>query len=180
MAIIFGSHLRIANRRLTIRTGSVHSCPLPRALFPRSFCFQTHLVAIRTLLALLGVKVGLSKSLHQFVLADLPYLSATDATSTTWTSCDQPSHILLRVDSPVWRNDFSTKAHMHRGVQIAFGVTLRSWRPEGCPGTPFSSVSHVRGACSFILVFPIVFHVPCSFLSDVRVVPFFVERSNVR
>ena len=41
----------------------------------------------------------LSKSLHQVVLADLPYLSAKETTYTTWTSCHQLTHILLRVCS---------------------------------------------------------------------------------
>ena len=36
-------------------------------------------------------KVRLSKSLHQVMLADLPYLRGMETASTTGTSCDQPS-----------------------------------------------------------------------------------------
>ena len=68
------------------------------AHFVSVFSFQTHLDALRTLSALLWFKVGLSKSLHEVILADMPYLRATETTFTTWTSCDQLAHILLRVN----------------------------------------------------------------------------------
>ena len=53
---------------------------------------------MRTFLALC-FQGRIVKIIHQVVLADLPYLSATETTSTTWTSCDQLAHILLRVNS---------------------------------------------------------------------------------
>ena len=86
----------IANRSMTTRMEVYTDIPLPRA-FCQRFSFQTHLNGMRTLLALLCFKVDLSKSFRQVILADLPYLGATEATATTWTSCDQPAHILLCV-----------------------------------------------------------------------------------
>ena len=71
---------------------------LPRALFQR-LSFETHLDVVRTLLAPLWFKLGLSKSLHQVILADLPHLRATETTYTSWTCCDSRAHILLRVNS---------------------------------------------------------------------------------
>ena len=63
------------------------------------FSSETHLDALRTLSALLIVKVGLPKSLHEVVLADLPYLCATETTSTTWTSWNQFAHMLFEYNS---------------------------------------------------------------------------------
>ena len=68
--------------------------PLPRALFQRR-SFQTQSDARCILSALLWFKVGIDKVIHRVIIADLSHLSATETTSTTWTSCDQPAHILL-------------------------------------------------------------------------------------
>ena len=84
---------------MTIPTGVVHRYPLPRALFQR-LSFHIHLDAMRTLLALLWFKVGLSQSFHQVIPADLPSLSATETTSTTWTSCDHFIRTFLCVLTP--------------------------------------------------------------------------------
>ena len=56
-------------------------CVLQRPLRPallQRFCCQTHLDALRTLLRF---KVGLFKSFHHVILADLLYLGATENTS---------------------------------------------------------------------------------------------------
>ena len=80
-------------------------------LFKR-FGFQTHLGAPRALSAFLWFKVGWSTSFHPVILADLPLLSETETTSTTWASCDQLAHILLRVNSALF-GGMNISLHKH-------------------------------------------------------------------
>ena len=42
-----------------------------------AYSFQTHLEVLRILSALVWFQLGMSKSLHQVILADVPWLSAT-------------------------------------------------------------------------------------------------------
>ena len=60
------------------------------------FSYQTHRNALRTLSALVWFKVRVSESFHQVIFAELPYLSATETASTTWTFLP---HMLLRVNN---------------------------------------------------------------------------------
>ena len=78
-------------------SGGVHRYSLSRALF-NVLSFQSHLDVLRTLSAVLGFKVGSSKSFPQVILADLPYLSPMETTSMTWTSRDcSLSHSFLNI-----------------------------------------------------------------------------------
>ena len=98
MRVVFSFYFRIANLRMTNRTGGVHRYPLTRVLV--SFSVFGHILThCAHSQHLLWLKVELSKSFHQVFLADLPYLSATETTFPIWTSCDQPARCLLRVSS---------------------------------------------------------------------------------
>ena len=95
----------------------------------RSFqrlCFQIHLGAFRTLSALLWFKVGLSKSFHQVIIADLLYLSATEATPTTLTSCAYSSVTFFGVSTPRCLSEWT----FHRQTQ-AVSPTVRLIWSEG-------------------------------------------------
>ena len=74
--------------------------PTPTHTFFR-FSFQTHPDAMHTLSTIMVQGRVVKNHSIKVVLADLPYLSATETTSTTWTSCNPLAHILLRVG----RND---------------------------------------------------------------------------
>ena len=74
--------------------------PTPTHTFFR-FSFQTHPDAMHTLSTIMVQGRIVKNHSIKVVLADLPYLSATETTSTTWTSCNPLAHILLRVG----RND---------------------------------------------------------------------------
>ena len=54
---------------------------------------------------------------------DLPHLSATENTSTTSTSCDQPAHILSRANSAAWRNDCFPQLHTPTSLVSHLGTT---------------------------------------------------------
>ena len=92
----------------------------------RSFqrlCFQIHLGAFRTLSALLWFKVGLSKSFHQVIIADLLYLSATEATPTTLTSCAYSSVTFFGVSTPRCLSEWT----FHRQTQAVSPTVKLIW-----------------------------------------------------
>ena len=128
--LVFGWNLKtrvsLENKRGKIEAGTTSEGTSTRGLeggrvyterptHVRSFqrlCFQIHLGAFRTLSALLWFKVGLSKSFHQVIIADLLYLSATEATPTTLTSCAYSSVTFFACRlRGVCRNEHSTGKH---------------------------------------------------------------------
>ena len=86
---------------------------------------QTHLDALRTLSAHLWFKVGVSKSFHQVIPADLPHLSVTETTCTAWTSCDHFLRILFCELTP----RCLTERTFHSQTQV-MSATLRLLWPE--------------------------------------------------
>ena len=85
--------LRIANRRMTNQTEEVYTDNYSHEHFS---AFQLSDASKRTAHTLTSF---MAKYFHQVILSYLPFLSATETTSTTWTSCDHVAHLLLCVNS---------------------------------------------------------------------------------